>query len=333
MKKVIVYGMGGFYHKVKNNILNDAEIIAFANSVAGASTAVSGKKFEDKMVLSPAEINAYEFDVVYICTEAYNANSIYETLITNGISSDKIEFLWKRTAINGKWEDIPVPEEKCFISDINGIKIKQKYHTDFDFVPEVFYYNAYFLEMGEEDSIVIDIGMNIGIASLYFAAKKEVRAVYGFEPFVDTYNQAIDNFKLNKDDISCKIHTFNYGLSDKDEEVDIALNADESGYRNVFTPASSENSISIVLKNAGVVIEEIINENQGKKVILKCDTEGSEYNIVNSIVENGCIDKIDAVLMEYHGGADKLIKILKENSFKVLIHGPQNALGMLYAIK
>ena len=122
-------------------------------------------------------------------------------------------------------------------------------------------------------------------------------------------------------------------MIDRDEEKDIAISAEESGYRDIFAPATDGNKTHIVCKNAGSTINDIIKMHEGKKIILKIDTEGSEYIIFNSLMEYSCFEKIDAVLMEYHDGADVLIKILKDNSFKILIHGPKNKLGMLYAIR
>ena len=333
MKKVIVYGMGGFYSKVKEQINNEVEIIAYANSSVDSATSHSGKLYEGKTILAPFEIKNEEFDCVYICTEPYNANPIYEMLLNNGIPSNKIEMIWKRDAVKGYWKDYPLEVENGFISDINGVKILQKYHTDFDFVPEVFYYNTYYLDMGYEETVVIDVGMNIGIASLWFASKKEVVKVYGFEPFRDTYAQAIDNINLNSDEIRGKIKTFNFGLTDKNEVKKIAVSAEESGYRDVFTPASDENSVEIECKDAGEIVGKIIADNSGKKIILKVDTEGSEYVIFDSLQKKDCFGKIDAILMEYHNGADCLIETLKKYGYKIMLHGPKEKLGMLYAIK
>lgn len=332
-KKVIVYGFGNFYKKVKEDISKEAEIVAYANSSLENATSKTGCLYEGKKILAPYEIKDQEFDSVYICTEPYNANPIYETLILNGITSDKIEFMWKRDAISGSWVDIPNELGDGFVSDINGIKILQRYHTDFDFVPEIFYYNTYYLDMGSDESVVIDIGMNIGISCLYFASKEEVTKVYGFEPFLDTYNQALYNFGLNDKKIADKIEAYNYGLTDRDEDKYISMNAKESGYRSILSQASDENSVHIVCKSAGKVVNDIIEASRGKKIILKIDTEGSEYAIFDSLVKEECFSKIDAVLMEYHNGADSLIDILRKNSFKVLLHGPKNKLGMLYGIR
>lgn len=333
MRKVIVYGMGEFYSRVKCRLKSEVEIVAYANTTVEISTSRTGNLFEGKRILAPSEIQDYEFDYVYICTEERNATPIFEKLLKNGIECSKIQALWKENAVDGKWEDIPLDSEDGIISDINGIKILQKYHTDFKFVPEIFYNNAYYLEMGQYESVVIDIGMNIGIASLYFAAKPEVKVVYGFEPFDDTYSQAVANFELNDRNISEKIKPYNFGLTDKDEERDIAISIEDSGLRILSVPATEDNSVHIVCKSAGRVVRKIVNQNVGRKIILKIDTEGSEYDIFNSLEEYSCFDDVDAILMEYHKGADELLNILRRHSYKIILNGPKNAVGLLYAIK
>ena len=71
-----------------------------------------------------------------------------------------------------------------------------------------------------KNSIVIDIGMNVGIASLFFATLPHVEKVYAFEPFKAPYLRAMDNFKLNPA-LSAKIQAYNFGLSNKFEELDV----------------------------------------------------------------------------------------------------------------
>src|SRR5690606_13837023 len=66
-----------------------------------------------------------------------------------------------------------------------------------------------------ESSIVIDVGFNVGFASLFFAAKKNVSKIYSFEPVRPTFEQGLNNLCLNTR-LSTKIEPFNFGLSDCD---------------------------------------------------------------------------------------------------------------------
>lgn len=56
-----------------------------------------------------------------------------------------------------------------------------------------YFSNTFIIGGGKTDSIVIDIGANIGLASLFFAARKNVIKVIGYEPLRSTYQKALHN--------------------------------------------------------------------------------------------------------------------------------------------
>src|SRR6185312_6672086 len=43
----------------------------------------------------------------------------------------------------------------------------------------------------EKKIALIDIGMNVGITSLFYASKPNVEKVFSFEPFVPTFNMTV----------------------------------------------------------------------------------------------------------------------------------------------
>src|SRR5260221_3132548 len=55
----------------------------------------------------------------------------------------------------------------------------------------------------DEEIVVIDVGMNVGTAALFFASRDNVKRVYGFEPVPSSCATAEVNFSLN--DIGSKI--------------------------------------------------------------------------------------------------------------------------------
>ena len=77
--------------------------------------------------------------------------------------------------------------------------------------------------------------MNIGAVSLYFASKEWVSKVYGFEPFPDTFQQALDNFELNDIHIKRKLYPMNVALSDKEEDIEVAVNSENTGWRSIMS--------------------------------------------------------------------------------------------------
>lgn len=305
--------------------MKDNEIVAYADSFN--YTSLTGRKLEGKVILGPHEIADIDVDYIWICTDHNLSHRIYQTLIKNGIHSEKIKFLYR------DWNYYASEDGKGIISEICGIKIREEYLTDFDILNEIFVDRTYNYMNLKEHTVVIDIGMNIGAASLFFAKNDKVDAVYGFEPFQDTFTQAVSNFELNENYIKNKIHPFNYGLLDSNNTIHVNLTAQESGWRNILSQAECNTGAEIESRDAGEVLNQIISENPESPILIKMDVEGSEYRIFPRLVEEGIFAHVYAVLMEYHGDSNILENILIENGFKVLSFGKKNGLGMLYAIK
>lgn len=225
--------------------------------------------------------------------------------------------------------------EKCGkfqIKEIEGIKVaigkdlNLGYIFDGDgivIVEEIFKNEEYNFEIGAE-AVVIDIGMNIGLASLFFAARDDVKYVYGFEPFKPTFEQAMFNFKINQK-YAGKIHPYNYGLGDKDKELTFEYYPKVPGRMSTVKPITAiyhpnsrypTKTETVQIKNAAKDINSIIERHKDKKIIIKCDTEGSEKEIFEKLDSEGILKNVDILIIEYHFSYDvPLLNILKRNGF------------------
>lgn len=201
-------------------------------------------------------------------------------------------------------------------------------------------------------NIVLDIGMNSGLASLYFASKHNIAKVYAYEPFSLTVENARKNFELNSE-ISEKISVYNFGISNKNTFVSVPLFEGGSMQASVnedfisihhHNKIKKKQTVQIELRDIKDILDEIIEKEKitdNNTFVLKIDCEGEEYNIVDRLNECGYLTKVSAFLVEWHHkGPDSLIKTLKENDFKVLV-SPITTIdgtiiseaGMLYAFK
>lgn len=173
-------------------------------------------------------------------------------------------------------------------------------------IPQLFYF---------DDFVVFDIGMNRAYASLKFANFDNCSRVYGFEIDKFTYERAIDNIKLNPK-LDNKITTYNIGLSDENNTVDLycidgydGLNTMISDFTNV-QPSLKHFKENLNLKTAEVkmaseIISNIIESDQIiSKKVLKIDTEGAEYKIINDLIKSGLITQMDVILGEGHNFSD-----------------------------
>jgi FkbM family methyltransferase len=175
-------------------------------------------------------------------------------------------------------------------------------------------YNFYGLT--DEKFVVIDVGLNIGLTSLYLVQKKEVTAVYGFEPFRETFQQAEENFKLNPE-LAKKIQIFNFGLGNKNETKTLHYNPEKLGMMSStvdrFPDAGKTETIEI--RRASEVLQPII-EKHPESIMLKMDCEGAERDILPELAVSGILQKIKIVIMEWHAiNPEFYIRILRGNGF------------------
>jgi len=205
-------------------------------------------------------------------------------------------------------------------------------------IVEIFLNEVYSLNC-KDDSVVIDIGMNRAIASLFFAAKENVKKVYAFEPFKPTLALAKKNLDLNPE-LKKKIQTFAYGLGKEDGILEIPYSVNVSDCMSTTHTISVKHNVraeTVTVKDAAKMLAPIFEENKTNRIIIKCDCEGAEFEILERLDKENLVGKIDAVLMEYHfKKPDRLVEIFAENGFAVHVKcglKKEPITGYLYAVK
>ena len=211
-------------------------------------------------------------------------------------------------------------------------------------VEEIFIIDEVFVKMSYnfislDKIILIDVGANVGISSLFFSKQDNVVKIYAFEPIDDTFNQGRDNFKRNHT-VSKVIKFLNIGLAYNDREDVFMFNPNfkgNTGLRGELSPNFEKDLVTekkVVLKDASVEIKKIIDANPNMKIVLKMDCEGAEYEIFDNINQSGIINDIDYLLIEWHDkGAKDLENILQQNGFSFFSQNSSNNAGMIYAFK
>lgn len=329
MDKTIIYGTGRFYEKHKCLLPENIEIIAYADSFSSNATAVSGQLYDGKEILMPTELENIEYDVLYICTDLFNSYNIFKMLKNYNVDFSKIRFLHRMYCDSWQYK---VLEDKTILSTIENVVIRERTETDTFIIDEIFIKHVYSINI-LPNSIVIDLGMNVGIASLFFASHAEVEKVYGFEPFPDTYQMALDNFTLNTYEIQKKIIPCNIAVTDKEEHMDVAYaETDRPGDRSIFVKDENVPTVKVNCKPAAGVVGEIIKDNPNKNYVLKCDTEGSEFKIFDSLAHADLLTKLDSIVLEYHNDPEPIINLLKINDYRYYCRG-SNTFGIIAAFR
>ncbi|MDD5355451.1 MAG: FkbM family methyltransferase [Candidatus Omnitrophica bacterium] len=166
------------------------------------------------------------------------------------------------------------------------------------------------------NGIIIDIGANIGIFSIYASVNYNSK-VYAIEMDKFNYDCLQVNVNMNKDntDIIC----CNKAISSKRSDIKYKHSYDMVG--SFIIKDNEENNKDINLIKS-ITLEDFLIEMSIDNVdLLKLDCEGSEYEIILCENEN-TFDKIKSMSIEYH---------LKNNKSKTLLSEMINKLKCFYS--
>ena len=199
--------------------------------------------------------------------------------------------------------------KQIFLAHVGSVDLTPEYVAH-----EIFYTNEYHFSP-HGNSVVIDIGMNFGYASLYFALRDDVEVIYAFEPIEEVYKKALFGFSLNE--CSQKIRPFNFGIGGSEKNRWVYYDKKNSGGTSMLYPDKKiGRQVEIAIKDAAVEVGNIIANHPDKRIVMKCDCEGAEQEIFERLDAKNILPSIDIVIMEYHGSLDKYIMpILDKNGF------------------
>jgi FkbM family methyltransferase len=143
---------------------------------------------------------------------------------------------------------------------------------------EIFLFKIYDLpEFKKEDITILDVGANIGLATLRFKMVYPQSEVYCFEPYkphFELLNNNILNSKFNN------IYPYQFGLAGDKRHSLFYLHAKNSGAHSIYPEDLTFQTIEIDLID---ITEALSYTRSGYCDLLKLDCEGAEYEIILSI--------------------------------------------------
>ena len=184
--------------------------------------------------------------------------------------------------------------------------------------------------------LIFDIGAHKGESVKLFMKHLNIKKIYSFEPNISLYNSLINNKYLNNE----KVEFFNFALGNINEKKNLNILSDTSSSTfnyldentkyfkkksKIITLFSNLNKFYSERQDSKIVkSSDFIKENNIEYInILKIDTEGYEYSILNGLIADN-FKKIDYIYFEHH--YDLMIKkkynftdinyLLKKNNFK-----------------
>lgn len=162
------------------------------------------------------------------------------------------------------------------------------------------------------NSIVIDIGANIGDTPMYFALNGAEKVI-ALEPYHPYYEIAMENVKNNNLDKSVTLLNAGYG-----KDGSMIMKDPHFEFAPVTPIRSSRESIETyslrsIINNFGL--------EDSDRLMLKVDCEGCEYNLLNEKHET--IMKFHKIQIEYHYGFEKLMKFLENLGYRTRYTKPK----------
>jgi FkbM family methyltransferase len=243
-------------------------------------------------------------------------------------------------SLEEKFEKLSIKNHKDgFLVQFSDLSIYVESNEEFHILNEIFVRRDYDF-ISSQKSILIDIGANVGITSLFFSRFDFVEKIYAFEPVKDTFDQAKYNFSLNE-----AIHKItnikNIGLgknSRKETFLFDKYSKGNTGMRGTSSPSYANNNNvterEVQIEEASIEIGYIIKANPGKKIVVKMDCEGGEHEILEHMYQTGIINKIDVLLLEWHDKGSQVIESqLIDSGFDYFSRSFDALSGMIYAFK
>ena len=188
---------------------------------------------------------------------------------------------------------------------IYGILLKSKYKSEYFFPKQI------------NPKVILDIGGNIGITSIYLASIFPEATIYTFEPFHDNF----EILKKNTQQYS-NIKVFNIGLGSKNGDFKVYLSDNPKNFGGVsFYPkiggTKDESYIKCEVNNINEILKEL---NLNALDLIKIDTEGSEYDILYSL-QSEILRDTSWITGELHGNQDfELLSYLNSLGFSISLN-------------
>jgi FkbM family methyltransferase len=127
--------------------------------------------------------------------------------------------------------------------------------------------------------------------------------LYAFEPLMSHFKVLSNELNLNLN----KANIFNFGLLDADQEISFSsIGASSSIYSR---PEGKPEDVVVKMRS----FEKFINENSIEEIdLVFMNIEGSEYRLLNQIIDSGFIKNIKYLQIQFHDFVDDAHQLRKE---------------------
>lgn len=162
--------------------------------------------------------------------------------------------------------------------------------SDIQVFYQVLFNLEYAIQLDFDPKVIVDLGANCGLASIYFANKYPHSKIIAVEPETENYVMLKKNTEKYE-----QIITYNKGIWNKTCNLIIQDNGNGCwGFSVIESSEQSSNTVS------AITLSQIINENHLESIdILKVDIEGAEVELFSTCFEDW-LDKVRVIIIELH---------------------------------
>lgn len=179
----------------------------------------------------------------------------------------------------------------------------------------------------ERCETVIDLGANIGLASLYFAGHYPSCQVFAVEPNPDTYRLLTANLGGLIENGRCRTVKAAVWGSAKALVADRSQASDHYSAFATREASPEENAEETMM---GMPIQKIINDSGFTKIdLLKVDIEGAEVELFKGDV--GWLRSVDSIAIEFHGDSRnkcRFDEIMRNYQFHIYDQDPHTVIAV-----
>lgn len=174
----------------------------------------------------------------------------------------------------------------------NGARLKIGRAIDHAPIIEIFF-NADYGQIAD-GSVIVDLGANIGIFSVYAITMARDVSVYAYEPLPAYYDLLLENARLNAD--RGRITAFNVAVAAGEGSRELFTEGRSLYFPTLIEPQMATGSVTVPCTSLSGILEA---NGLGRVDLLKMDCEGAEYEILYN-TSGACFEKIAEIRMEYH---------------------------------
>lgn len=183
----------------------------------------------------------------------------------------------------------------------------------------------YYLPFDIKPAVILDIGGNIGVASLYLNKLFPQARIFTFEPFIDNYNLLLQNTAA-----VTNISPHNIAIGAQDGEINIYIH-DNSNFGGITIIDNNNLSAKKNVVRCRSLNSFLAEQNIQQVDLIKIDTEGAEYEILTSMDER-YLREVKWIIGELHGYHDyELLAYLSQWFHIGVSKGIKTSVGMFNA--